>query len=65
MQGTRPRARNQLGLYRGSEQAAKGPLSQVKESIRACKKIKSFCLIQSLGLLPNEVVIDYTALAQA
>ena len=34
--------------------SAKGPLSQVKESIRACNKIKiSFRLTQSL--LPNEV----------
>ena len=50
-------ARNQGG---GSERAddprlsAKGPLSQVKESIRACNKIKIlFRLTQSL--LPNEV----------
>jgi len=34
--------------------SAKGPLSQVKESIRACNKIKiSFCLTRFL--LPNEV----------
>ena len=39
--------------------SAKGPLSQVKESIRTCNKIKiSFRLTQSL--LPNEVVDSVT-----
>jgi len=53
----KPQARNQGGGRSGRtipRLSAKGPLSQVKESSRACNKIKiSFRLSQSL--LPNEV----------
>jgi len=62
---TKAQARNQ-GLGAGG----RPPVHRQKARFRRWKKIfehaiklKSFCLTQSL--LPNEVVIDYTALAQA